>query len=214
MARRSEWSAGSSLSERLSLRFLTGVTSDGLAAVLAAGGGRGALAAGSGAGCWAEDAGEGEAGEFGVDGSAGAMGGVVSVSFARTSACLHVPADDAGIGRWRRWASRGGPGSDYAGTMSWLGRSWSCSGGLRAAVACWQGGMAVESLFGGGDDGRREQRRDAVDRQSVRCSRVASSGAAPGRQRACVCRRVELAVLLTTVLAAGEQLVVSRGGGW
>jgi hypothetical protein len=32
------------------------------------------------------------------------MGGIVSVSFARTSVCLHVPADDAGIGCRRRWA--------------------------------------------------------------------------------------------------------------
>lgn len=53
---------------------------------------------------WAEDSREGGVGEGGMDGSAGAIGGGVSVSFARTSACLHVPADDASIGRWRRCA--------------------------------------------------------------------------------------------------------------
>jgi len=66
---------------------------------------------------WAEDAGEEEAGEFGVDGSAGAVGGtVVSVLFARTSVCLHVPADGAGIGCWRCarfWLPR----EDYSGTI-------------------------------------------------------------------------------------------------
>jgi hypothetical protein len=34
------------------------------------------------------------------------MGGVVSVSFARTSVSLHVPADDAGIGCRRRCAGK------------------------------------------------------------------------------------------------------------
>ena len=59
-----------------------------------------ALMVGSGVVWWAEDDGEVEAGEFGMDGSAGAIGGVVSAAFASSSACLHVPADDAGIGRW------------------------------------------------------------------------------------------------------------------
>jgi hypothetical protein len=41
----------------------------------------------------------------------------VPVSFARTSVCLHVPADDAGIGRWRRGAGLGLPLQDYLGTI-------------------------------------------------------------------------------------------------
>lgn len=59
---------------------------------------------GSVSGWWAEDEWEGEAWEVGRGGSAGAMGGIVSVSFARTSVSLHVPADDAGIGCRGRWA--------------------------------------------------------------------------------------------------------------
>jgi hypothetical protein len=87
----------SSLSERLCLRFPAEVRSDG-AAVVAVGGSSAALVLSSGLFSWAEDDGEVEAWEFGRDGSAGAIGGVVSVSFARTSVSLHVPADDAGIG--------------------------------------------------------------------------------------------------------------------
>lgn len=89
--------ASSSLPERLCLRFPAEVRSDGVA-VVAAGGCSEALMFGSGLVWWAEDSGEVEAWEVGGDGSAGAIGGVVSVSFARTSVSLHVPADDAGIG--------------------------------------------------------------------------------------------------------------------
>lgn len=84
---------------------------------MAAGGCSEAVLLGSGLDGWAEDAGEGEAWEFGRDGSAGAIGGVDSVSFARTSACLHVPADDAGIGRLRRCASRECPVWGYVETI-------------------------------------------------------------------------------------------------
>jgi hypothetical protein len=68
--------------------------------VVALGGCAGALVVVSVWERWAEDAGEVEAWEFGRIGSAGAIGGeFVVISFARTSAWLHVPADDAGIGR-------------------------------------------------------------------------------------------------------------------
>lgn len=84
-------SSSPSLSERLCLRFPALVRSDG-ATVVGAGGCSEAVLVGSGLDWWAEDVGEVEAWEFGRDGSAGAIGGVVIVSFARTSVCLHVPA--------------------------------------------------------------------------------------------------------------------------
>jgi hypothetical protein len=119
-------SASWSLSERLWRRFPAVVGSDGFA-VVAEGACAGALLVDMELDWWAENTGEEEGWEFGRDGSAGAIGGVVSVSFARTSVCLHVPADDAGIGRWRRCACLGFPLVDYFGTIRGSSGSWSCT---------------------------------------------------------------------------------------
>jgi hypothetical protein len=201
-------SASSSLSERLCRRFPANVSSD----EFAVGGCAYAPVVRSEGDWWAEDAGEGEAGDCGRDGSAGAIGEGVSVSFARTSACLHVPADDAGIGQRRRGAGEGGP-------FGFMCRPLQVLRGHEAAVSGVGSLPQVKEAVAGrvgsledGDGRRSDQRRDDVGGRSVRCSLLISSfGIAARRQKALGGSRLKLAVFVVGVFCGSSLLGC---GGW
>lgn len=174
-----------SLSDRLCLRFPGADRSDGSAVVVGGSCCEVVVGAVGGPGrvWWAEDGGEGEAWEVGMDGSAEAIGGGVGMSLllARTSACLHVPAVDAGIGRSGAVPEKGFLCRTMRGpSEGWTGHE--AAAGFGGQLAAFVEGVQRYSVRQGGGDGRRDGvRRDDVGGRSVRRGVNASSGVAPRR---------------------------------